>query len=406
MQTVVEVLISLSFVISIGFIGGYIFNKIKVPGLVGMILMGILISPYLFNAISPNLLNISSYLRQIALIIILTRSGLNLDFKSLKQIGRPAILMCFIPATFEIIGTMLASHFLLDLSWFEGILLGAALGAVSPAVTSPRMIKLIDEGYGEAHQVPKLILAGSSVDDIYVIVIFYAFLGLVKNNTFNGLSIAFVPLTILSGIVIGLLVGYCLALLIKKTKWKLWINIFLMLLLSFLLVYLENIIKPYFDFSSLLAIMVIGMMVLFLNPIKAKNISNGYNKLWKVFEIILFTLVGASVNLSYAFNNFLPSLMVLIIALLFRMLGVYLCLIKTKLDHKEKLFCIFAYLPKATVQASIGGIALSMGLDCGSIILTVCVLSILISAPLGAMLIDTTYKKLLSNPKKELNSIT
>lgn len=406
MQTVIEVLISLLFVISIGFIGGYIFNKIKIPGLVGMILMGILISPYLFNAINPNLLNISSYLRQIALIIILTRSGLNLDFKSLKQIGRPAILMCFIPATFEIIGAMLASHYILNLTWFEGILLGAALGAVSPAVTSPRMINLIDKGYGEAHQVPKLILAGSSVDDIYVIVIFYAFLGLVKNNTFDGLSIAFIPLTILSGIIFGLLVGYCLAILIKKTKLNTWINILLMILISFLLVYLENVIKPYFDFSSLLAIMVMGMMVLFINPIKAKNISNGYNKLWKVFEIILFTLVGASVDLSYAFLNFLPALMVLIIALLFRMLGVYLCLIKTKLDNKEKLFCILAYLPKATVQASIGGIALSMGLDCGSIVLTVCVLSILISAPLGAILIDTTYKKLLSKPKKELNSIT
>lgn len=391
-------------ILFIGFVVGYVLNKIKIPGLIGMIVVGLLIGPYCFNAISSGILYISSYLRQVALVIILTRSGLNLDLASLKKIGRPAILMCFIPATLEIIGTTLASYYLLDLSLFEGILLGCALGAVSPAVVSPRMIKLIDKGYGYNSNVPKLVLAGSSVDDIYVIVVFYAFLGLVKNNTFDVLSIALIPITIIGGILVGVLSGIVLCYIFNKIKMPTCLNIILMLILSFLLIIGEEVLEPYFDISALLAIMVMGMIVLFKYPIKAKKISDGYNKLWKVFEIILFVLVGASVDISYALNNFWMALFVLLFGLSFRIIGVFLCLIKTNTNFKERLFVVFSYLPKATVQASIGGIALANGLACGSIILTVCVISILISAPVGALLIDSTYKKLLKQIPRDIKN--
>ena len=400
-------ILSMIIILGFGFIAGYLLNKIKVPGLVGMILVGLLVGPYCLNWISGGVLDISAELRQVALVIILTRSGLNLDFASLKKIGRPAILMCFIPATFEIVGTMLGSHYLLGLTWFEAILLGATLGAVSPAVVSPRMIKLIDKGYGDEHAVPKLILAGSSVDDVYTIVIFYAFLGLVKTNSFDALSVGLIPVTILGGILLGIAVGFSVALLFKHVKMHFTLNILIMISLSFLMLTFEHYFEIWtkVDISALLAIMVMGMIVLFVCPIKAKEISNGYNKLWKVFEIILFVLVGASVDISYAANNFGMSVLVLLIALSFRTVGVILCVLGTKLSWKERFFCVFAYLPKATVQASIGGIALAEGLECGAMILTVSVLSILITAPIGAFLIDMLSPKLLKVDRKEEKAI-
>ncbi|MCR5112490.1 MAG: cation:proton antiporter [Acholeplasmatales bacterium] len=398
---------SLGLILITGFIAGFLLNKIKIPGLVGMIMVGLLIGPEVLNLIDDSLLNISSELRQIALVIILTRSGLNLDLESLKKVGRPAILMCFIPATFEIAGVALASYFFLSLNIFESLLLGTVLAAVSPAVVSPRMIKLIDEDYGKEHEVPKLILAGSSVDDIYCIVLFYAFLGLVENNTFDFVSVALVPLTIILGIILGLITGISLGFLFKKVKMPVVVNIILMLSISFLMIGLENAIKEYISISSLLGIMVMGMAILFITKDKAKEISNGYNNLWKVFEIILFVLVGATLSLTSLKDNWLMALLVMLIGLVFRCLGVYVCIIKTKLTFKERLFSIFAYLPKATVQASIGGIALSLGLSCGSTILTVSVLTIIVTAPLGAILIDNFHKKLLikGNPEIDANAI-
>lgn len=386
---------SFGLILILGFIISLLLSKIRIPGLVGMIIVGLLIGPYCLGLIDEKVLLISNELRQIALVIILTRSGLNLDLDSLKKIGRSAILMSFLPATCEIIGVSIASIVLLKLSIFESILLGTVLAAVSPAVVSPRMIKLIEERFGENHQVPKLVLAGSSVDDIYVIVLFYTFLGLVQNNTFDFVSISMIPITIILGMLLGMLVGFILSYIIRKTNFKTAINILIILSSSFLMIGLENIIKDYISISSLLGIMVMGIVLLFKNKEKAKELSDGYNNLWMFFEIILFILVGATVDFSYAINNVLIAILVLIIGLLCRTIGVMLCLIKTNLTYKERLFTILAYIPKATVQASIGGIALSYGLSCGSIILTVSVISILITAPLGAILIDNFSKKLL-----------
>ena len=389
-------ILSFGIILLLGFIIGFLLSKIKIPGLVGMIILGLIIGPYCLSIIDDKILTISSELRQIALVIILTRSGLNLDIDALKKIGRPAILMSFIPATFEIIGVVLISQLLLEISITESILLGTVLAAVSPAVVSPRMIKLIDDKIGEKHEVPKLILASSSVDDIYVIVLFYAFLGLVENNTFNVTSIALIPVTIILGILFGIAMGFVLSLIIKKTKFNLAINVLVVLSTSFLMIGIENILKPYISISSLLGILVMGIIILFMTKDKAKDLSKGYNSLWLFFEIILFVLVGASVDFNYAINNSLIAIAILFIGLLFRMIGVLLCLIKTNLTLKERLFTMISYLPKATVQASIGGIALSLGLPCGGIILTVSVISILITAPLGAILIDTFGKILLN----------
>ena len=388
-------ILSLGLILILGFIIGWLLSKIKIPGLVGMIIVGLLIGPYCLGLIDEKILSISTELRQVALVIRLTRSGLNLDIDSLKKIGRPAILMSFIPATLEIIGVALISQLLLEITIFESILLGTVLAAVSPAVVSPRMIKLIEERFGENHQVPKLILAGSSVDDIYVIVLFYTFLGLVGNNTFDFVSITMIPVTIILGVLLGIIVGLILSYILKKTNFKTAINILIIISSSFLMIGLENMLKDYISISSLLGIMVTGIVLLFRNKEKAKQLSDGYNNLWIFFEIILFVLVGATVDFSYAINNGLIAILILIIGLLFRTLGVLLCLIKTKLTFKERLFTILAYIPKATVQASIGGIALTLGLSCGSIILTVSVISILITAPIGAILIDNLSSKLL-----------
>ena len=388
-------ILSIGIILILGFIIGWLLNKIKIPGLVGMILIGIIIGPSVLNIIDKSVLDISRELRQLALVIILTRSGLNLDIESLKKIGRPAILLSFVPATLEIMGVATVGTLLLDLSIFESILLGTVLAAVSPAVVSPRMIKLIDEKIAEEHQVPKLILSGSSVDDIYVIVLFYAFLGLVENNTFELSSVLMVPVSIILGILLGVIVGIVLSLLFKVTNFKLVFNVLIVLSVSLLMIGVEEILKDYISISSLLSIIVLGIVLLFKNKEKAKELSVGYNNLWVFFEIILFILVGATVDFSYAINNGLVALLILFVGLAFRTIGVLICLIKTNLSLKERIFTIIAYLPKATVQASIGGIALSMGLSCGPIILTVAVVAILVSAPLGATLIDNLSKKLL-----------
>ncbi|MFA6796962.1 MAG: cation:proton antiporter [Bacilli bacterium] len=389
-------ILSIGLIIIAGFLAGEVLSRIKIPGLVGMIAIGMIIGPYYLNLIDSSVLDISSQLRQIALVIILTRSGLNLDLSSLKKVGRSAVLMCFIPATFEIVGVAFASFYLIGLSIFESILLGCVLSAVSPAVVSPRMIKLIEQGYGETKSIPKLVLAGSSVDDIYVIVLFYAFLGLVSNNSFDSSAILQIPTSIILGGVLGLGVGFLLSTVINRFHPSTTVNVILMLGLSFLLIGLESAVSNWVSFSSLVSIIVSAMVVLFKNKDEARKISAGYNKLWKVFEIILFVLVGATIDLSFALSNSGVAIVVLILGLLARTIGVYICLLGTKLNLKEKLFVAVAYLPKATVQASIGGIALSAGLSCGSIILTVAVLSIIITAPLGAFAIDNFSDKLLS----------
>ena len=304
--------------------------------------------------------------------------------------------MCFLPACFEIIGILIFGPLLLDISYLEALLLGSVLAAVSPAIIVPRMIKLMNEGYGKEHNVTELVLAGASCDDIFVIVLFYSFKGLVANNVFDAWNILQIPLSIVAGILLGLIIGLLMSLIIKKLKLNTVVNVILLLGLSFGMVALEEILKPYFSISALLGIIVVGLILLLTNKEEAKQIQKSYNSLWNGFEILLFVLVGVATNIHYALSSDgLIILGLIIIGLVFRILGVIVCLIATKFDIKEKIFIILSYLPKATVQASIGAIALTEGLPCGEIVLTAAVISILFTAPIGAILIDNTYKKLL-----------
>ena len=388
--------LSLFIIFTLGIFGGLIFEKIRLPKLIWYIVLGILIGTSVLNIVDETLITISSYLRQIALILILTRSGLSLSINNLKKIGRPAILMCFIPACFEIIGVLIFAPIFLNITYLEALLLGSVLAAVSPAIVVPRMIKLIEEGYGKDKNVAELVLAGASVDDIFVIVLFYAFKGLVSTNVFNGWNIIQIPISIVLGMLLGTIVGFLVAFIIKKTKTNTIINVILMLGLSFGMLYLEEILKPYISVSALLAIIIMGLIIALIRKEESKEIQKSYNSLWNGFEILLFVLVGIATNINYAFSdNGVMILGLIIIALIFRSLGVIVCLIATKFHWKEKLFIVLSYLPKATVQASIGAIALTEGLACGDIVLTFAVVSILFTAPMGAILIDNTYKKLL-----------
>ena len=388
--------LSLFIIFTLGIFGGLIFEKIRLPKLIWYIVLGILIGPSVLNIVDETLITISSYLRQIALILILTRSGLSLSINNLKKIGRPAILMCFIPACFEIIGVLIFAPIFLNITYLEALLLGSVLAAVSPAIVVPRMIKLIEEGYGKDKNVAELVLAGASVDDIFVIVLFYAFKGLVSTNVFNGWNIIQIPISIVLGMLLGTIVGFLVAFIIKKTKTNTIINVILMLGLSFGMLYLEEILKPYISVSALLAIIIMGLIIALIRKEESKEIQKSYNSLWNGFEILLFVLVGIATNINYAFSdNGVMILGLIIIALIFRSLGVIVCLIATKFHWKEKLFIVLSYLPKATVQASIGAIALTEGLACGDLVLTSAVVSILFTAPMGAILIDNTYKKLL-----------
>ncbi len=391
-----NIFLSLFIIFTCGILGGFIFEKIKLPKLVWYIILGILIGPSVFNIVDDTLINISSYLRQIALVIILTRSGLSLDINNLKKIGRPAILMCFVPACFEIVGVTIFAPVFLGISYLEALLLGSVLAAVSPAVVVPRMIKLMDEGYGKEHNVPELIMAGASCDDIFVIVLFYSFKNLVSTSNFDAWNLAQIPLSIISGITLGIIVGFLIVLIINKLKMNKVINVIFMLGSSFGMLALENALKPYFSVSALLAIIVMALIINIFKKEEAKEIQKTYNSLWSGFEILLFTLVGIATSIDYAFSKDGAILVgVVLLALIFRSIGVIICLIATNFNKKEKLFIIFSYLPKATVQASIGAIALSEGLSCGTVILTGAVISIIITAPLGAILMDSTYKKLL-----------
>lgn len=391
-----NIFLSLFIIFGGGILGGYLFEKIKLPKLVWYIILGILIGPSVFNIIDDTLLSISSHLRQIALVIILTRSGLSLDIKSLKIIGRPAILMCFLPACFEIAGITIFGPMLLGISYFEALLLGSVLAAVSPAVVVPRMIRLMEEGYGKQHCVPELVMAGASCDDIFVIVLFYSFKNLVATSTFDVWSVGQIPISIVSGVILGIGVGFLMVLAIRYMKLNRIVRVILMLGLSFGMLALENVLKPYFSVSSLLAIIVMAFVVGIFKKEEAKEMQKSYNGLWQGFEILLFALVGVAVDVRYAFSKEGAIIVGLVfIALVFRSLGVLCSVIATKFTWKEKLYIVISYLPKATVQASIGAIALSEGLACGTLVLTAAVVSILITAPLGAILMDSLKNKLL-----------
>ncbi|MFA6829564.1 MAG: cation:proton antiporter [Bacilli bacterium] len=397
-----DLFLSIGVIFILGIAGGWIFDKIRIPKLVFYIFIGILFGPSLLNLFDSTLLSISPYLRQIALVIILTRSGLSLNLKTLKEIGRPAILMCFIPASFEILGVTLFGPLIFGISIQEALLLGSVLAAVSPAVVVPRMIKLQNEGYGQEHHVPELIMAGASCDDIFVIVLFYVFKGLVSTSSFEAISLLQIPLSIILGLLLGLLFSFLVILVFRKIKFNTIIKTIILLGVSFLMIGIENLTKPYISISSLLGIMLMGILVLFFTKEEAVEIKKNYDSLWNVFEILLFALVGAAVDIKYAFSlDGLKIIGLLMIGLTFRSFGVFLCIIKTKFSWKEKIFIIISYLPKATVQASIGAIALSEGLAVGSLVLVAAVISILITAPLGALAMDLSYKKLLPLRKEQ-----
>lgn len=389
-------LLSISLILILGMFMGWICQKIKLPSLLGMLITGIVLGPYVLNMLDDSILGISAELRKIALIIILTRAGLGLDLSGLKKIGRPAVLMCFVPASFELIGMILLAPKLMGLTVLEAAIMGAVLAAVSPAVVVPRMVKLMDEGYGVNKGIPQLILAGASVDDVYVIVLFSTFVGMMQGEGASILKFVNIPISIFLGIAIGLLIGVLLAYFFKKMHIRDTSKVLIILSISFLLVVMEDKLSTPITFSALIAIMFIGIGLQKKRETVAKRLSVKYGKLWVAAEVFLFVLVGATVNIGYLGKVGVKALIVIIGALVFRMFGVFVCLLGTSLKRKERLFTMLAYTPKATVQAAIGGIPLALGFTCGDLVLTVAVLAIVLTAPLGAFAIDLSYKKLLN----------
>lgn len=388
-------LFSISLILIIGMFTGWICNKIKLPSLLGMLVTGIILGPFVLNLLDVKILNISPELRKIALIIILTRAGLGLDISGLKKIGRPALLMCFVPASMELIGILLLAPHFLNVSLLEAAIIGAVLAAVSPAVVVPRMVKLMEEGYGVNEGVPQLILAGASVDDVYVIVLFSTFIGMAQGKSVSVMSFINIPVSIILGLIIGLLIGYISSVFFKRFHIRDTIKVLIILSISFLLVTLEDELSTPVTFSALIAIMFIGIGLKKNMETVARRLSVKYSKIWVGAEVFLFVLVGASVNIGYLGKVGFKALFVIILALVFRMSGVFISLLGARLNNREKLFAMLAYTPKATVQAAIGGIPLAIGLSCGDTVLTVAVLAIVLTAPLGAFAIDLTYKKLL-----------
>ena len=392
-------LLSIAFILLVGMSMGWLCSKCKLPALTGMILTGILLGPQLLNLIDDSILTISPDLRKIALIIILTRAGLTLKMDDLKKVGRPAVLMCFVPATFEIVGMVLLAPLLVGVSRLDAAIMGAVVGAVSPAVIVPKMIRVMEEGYGTEKSIPQLILAGASVDDVFVIVMFTAFTSLAQGDEVSVMSFVNIPVSIVLGIGIGLAIGIALAVFFRKVHVRDTIKVLIYLSISFILVTIEDRLSIPITFSALIAIMFIGVGLQRQRPEVAARLSVKFNKLWVGAEVILFVLVGATVDLSYVRSAGIKAVLLILGALAFRTTGVLVCLIGTKLNARERLFCVFGYLPKATVQAAIGGIPLALGLGCGNIVLAVAILAILITAPLGAFAIELSYRKLLEKQK-------
>lgn len=388
-------LLSIALILIVGLSMGWICQKCKLPSLLGMLATGIVLGPYVLNLLDSSILGISAELRKIALVIILTRAGLGLDLSGLKKIGRPAFLMCFLPASFELIGMLLIAPKLMGVSLLEAAIMGAVLAAVSPAVVVPRMVKLMDEGYGVKEGIPQLILAGASVDDVYVIVLFTTFIGMMQGEGASLISFINIPVSIIFGIIIGILVGYALAYFFKKVHIRDTAKVLIILSICLLLVVLEDHLETAITFSALIAVMFIGIGLQRKREVVAKRISVKYGKLWVAAEVFLFVLVGATVNIGYLGKVGVKAILLIAGALVFRMLGVLVCLLGTSIGKKERVFAMMAYTPKATVQAAIGGIPLSLGFACGETVLSVAVLAIVLTAPLGAFAMDLTYKKLL-----------
>lgn len=386
---------SFALIIIIGYLFARVFESLRLPRIIGMILTGILIGPYFFNLLDNNTLLVSSELRKIALTIILLKAGLTLNISDLRKVGRPALLLSFLPASFEIIGFLIFGPLIFKMTISEALIIGSIVAAVSPAVVVPKMVYLIENGYGKDKTIPQMILAGASLDDVFVIVLFYSFLKLEGEGGFNFLSLLNIPVSIVSGVLLGVVMGVLVNYLFNKIKIPDTRQTVIVFGVALFLIYSETLLSAYISLSGLLAVMAFAMYLKAKNK-KAVDFARDFGSIWTAFEVLLFVLVGACVNVNYALKYGLSTIALISICLIIRSIGTSLALVNTNLNIKERIFVVISYLPKATVQAAIGSIPLSMGLGCGELALSIAVVAILFSAPLGALLIDLTHKKFLN----------
>ena len=394
-------LTSLAFIFLVGLTMAAICQRLKLPRIIGMLLTGIILGPYVLDLLDPKILSISAELRQMALIIILLKAGLSLDLSDLKKVGRPAIMMSCVPASCEILGFLIFAPMILHITRVEAAVMGAVLAAVSPAVVVPRMVQLIEQKYGTEKSIPQLILAGASCDDIFVIVLFSTFTSMAQGGSASVMDFVNIPVSIVLGIVLGAVTGYLLACFFetayaRKHCVRNSMKVIIVLGFSFLLMAAETWLKGIVSVSGLLAVVSMACVLkIKCVPSVSARLSEKFGKLWLAAEVLLFVLVGAAVDIRYTMEAGAAAVLMILVALLFRSAGVAICLLGTSLNKKEKLFCIIAYLPKATVQAAIGSVPLAKGLPCGKIVLSVAVLAILLTAPLGAIGMDATYRRFL-----------
>ena len=393
---------SLALIFLAGLSLAAICKRIKLPRIIGMLMTGIILGPFVLDLFDPSILGISSELRRMALVIILIKAGLSLNISDLKKVGRPAILMSFLPAVFEILAFVFLAPTILKVTRIEASIIGAVLGAVSPAVVVPRMVQLMEEKYGTNKSIPQMILAGASLDDVFVIVLFTTFIGMAQGESASVMDFINIPVSIISGILIGAAAGFFLAWFFEtnyshKNLVRNSMKVIIVLGTAFLLLAVEEWLENILPVSGLLAIMSMAMVLAMRSVLEVtKRLQEKYGKLWIAAEVILFVLVGAAVDIRYTLEAGAGAVLMIFIGLVCRSIGTWLCMLGTNLNKKEKLYCVIAYLPKATVQAAIGSVPLSLGLSCGNIVLSVAVLSILITAPLGAIGMDLSYKKLLT----------
>lgn len=396
-------LTSLSLIFLVGLAMGAICRKLKLPRIIGMLVTGIVLGPYVLDWLDPSILSISADLRKMALIIILLKAGLSLDLQDLKKAGRSAVLLSFVPASCELLGYVLLAPVILGITRIEAAVMGAVLAAVSPAVVVPRMVSLMEKKYGTDKAIPQMILAGASCDDIFVIVLFTTFLGMAHGGSADMMDFVNIPVSIVLGILLGAVVGYGLYLFFetayaRKHCVRNSMKVIIVLGFSFLLIAIEGWLEGKIAVSGLLAVVSMACVIkLKSTAFVSKRLSEKFGKLWLAAEVILFVLVGAAVDICYTLKAGVAAIIMILAALVFRSIGVLLCVAGTKLTWKERLFCVIAYLPKATVQAAIGSVPLAAGLSCGNIVLSVAVMAIVITAPLGALGIDSSYKKLLKH---------
>lgn len=401
-------LTSFALIFLVGLAFASVCQKLHLPRMIGMLIAGILLGPYALDLFDSSILGISADLRQMALVIILIKAGLSLRLEDLKKVGRPAVLMAFLPALFEIFAFILFAPPVLGINRVEAAVMGAVLGAVSPAVVVPRMVQLMDERYGTGKRMPQMILAGASLDDVFVIVLFSTFVGMAQGSGTRIADIAGIPVSIVMGILFGAAVGFVLAWFFEinfshRHLIRNSVKVIVVLGVSFLLLAVEDWLEGIVPVSGLLAVMSMALVLAMRSvPQVTGRLQEKYGKLWLAAEVILFVLVGAAVDIRYTVQAGMGAVLMIAIGLLFRCAGVWLCMMGTALNRKERLYCVIAYLPKATVQAAIGGVPLALGLPCGSIVLSVAVLSILITAPLGAIGMDATYRKLLLPEDKDV----